>query len=192
MIAAAGGCDFAGIYAPQVIENAQNVLVLPGAGAPGIDGPGAGRAESGLLITSLADLQYFKSVEGPVRMRKALAGRQDALWDGAVQAEVSKTLGIDLLALCEVTDYRFTKEFHKSNYVVGSGYATETEHIVAVSVRFISPADGRLVFCGSGLGKSKEGFGPAMVSATEMALKELKAFLDQMKQKHKQTLAKGS
>ena len=58
-----------GIYDPETLAAARNLVVLPGVGAPGLEGTNAGRMQSGLLITSLANLDYFK-VEGPARMRK--------------------------------------------------------------------------------------------------------------------------
>lgn len=177
-----------GIYDPEALAAAGSLVVLPGVGAPGFDGANAGRMQSGLLITSLANLDYFK-VEGPGRMRKALAGAggaADNLFSRKLQADLAKKLKTALLVLTEVLDYRFTKETKTQDWYFGTSTWTETTYWVTTALRFVRPADGKLVFAGTGEGQSKVGYGPAVLAANENAMKELKQFIIQQKQRRKQ------
>lgn len=177
-----------GIYDPETLAAARNLVVLPGVGAPGLEGINAGRMQSGLLITSLANLDYFK-VEGPARMRKQLAaagGTGAKLLSPKLQADLAKRLETALLVLTEVLDYRFTKQTKSRNWYFGSNTWTETTYWVTTALRFVRPEDGKLVFAGTGEGRSKLGYGPAVLIANENALKELKQFVAQQKRRRKQ------
>lgn len=177
-----------GIYDPETLAEAKSLVVLPGVGAPGFDGANAGRMQSGLLITSLANLDYFK-VEGPGRMRKALAAAGAAaenLFSPKLQADLAKKLKTALLVLTEVLDYRFTKETKTQDWYFGTSTWTETTYWVTTALRFVRSEDGKLVFAGTGEGQSKVGYGPAVLIANENAMKELKQFVIQQKQRRKQ------
>jgi len=171
-----------GIFDGGALSAAKRVAVMPAAGAPGADGVDAGRMEAGLLLTSLANLNRFQ-VEGPGRLRKAATSQpgQKLPWSAALQADLARELGIDLLVVAEVTDYRFTKEWKSASWYFGSSTWTETTYWVALNVRFVKPDDGKLVYCGSGAGSSKEGYGPATAVATEAAMEELREFLARQK-----------
>ncbi len=187
LIYIAGCGPTGGIYDPETLAEAKSLVILPGVGAPGPDGANAGRMQSGLLITSLSNLDYFK-VEGPGRMRKQLAesGGADKLLSPELQAGLAKQIKAALLVLTEVLDYRFTKETKNRNWFFGSDTWTETTYWVTTALRFVRPEDGKLVFSGTGEGKSKVGYGPAVLLANEMALKELKEFIAQQKRRRKQ------
>lgn len=200
------GCagSAAGVYDPVSLGAARHVAVLPGVGAPGLDGNSAGDMQASLVITSLAEMRQF-DVEGPARLRKALAsppasqpatapaehaakpadaaatqpatapaGQPAATM--AAQTEAASKLGIDLLFLPDVTDYRFTKQWKSSNYGVAATEKSRTTYHVAVAVRAIKPSDGRVVYIGSGQAQGEDGFGPAVLAATRNALAELKQF----------------
>ena len=173
-----GGCAGPpGLYDPHAIERAQRVAVLPGVGAPGLDGPGAGQMEASLVITSLARMRRF-AVEGPARLRKAMGEEATSRPAGGrdLQADAARKLGIDLLVLPDVTDYRFTKEWKSRSWLVASSERSRSDYWAAVSVRIVAPGDGRLVYAGSGQGQSDQGYGPAVRQATEAALAELRQF----------------
>ncbi|MEI7834971.1 MAG: hypothetical protein WCK05_00995 [Planctomycetota bacterium] len=172
-----GGCQTAGVLDPAALAGAKSVGVLPGVGAPGMDGSGAGPMQGGLLITSIVDLQRFQTVQGPAAIRKAADARKDALWDPASQAQIARDLGIDLFAVSEVLEYRFQKKYRSSSAIVTKALWTETTHFVTTTVRLIRPQDGRMVYCGTGRGESKDGYGPAVLAANTQAMQELKAFL---------------
>jgi hypothetical protein len=177
-----------GIYDPETLAAARNLVVLPGVGAPGLEGTNAGQMQSGLLITSLANLDYFR-VEGPARMRKQLAaagGTGAKLLSPKLQADLAKRLETALLVLTEVLDYRFTKETKSRDWYFGSNTWTETTYWVTTALRFVRPGDGKLVFAGVGEGQSQVGYGPAVLIANENALKELKEFITQQKRQRKQ------
>ncbi len=150
---------------------------MPGIGAPGSDGGGAGVVEACVVLDSLAKLRYF-DVEGPGRIRKAVAAKAaEKPYSRNLQADVARELGIDLLVLPDVTDYRFTKEWKSASWYIGSNTWTETTCWVAVNLRFVQPDSGRLIYSGSGQARSKSGYGPAMNQATAAALEELTRFL---------------
>lgn len=178
-----GGCQGTGVLDPAALASARSVGVLPGVGAPGTDGSGAGPMESGLLITCIVDLQRFQTVQGPAAIRKAADAKKDALWDVTFQAQIARDLGIDLLAVSEVLEYRFEKKYRSSSAVVTKALWTETTHFVTTTVRLIRPQDGKLVYCGTGRGESKEGYGPAVLAANAQAMTELKAFLQKSQPK---------
>lgn len=171
------GCQPTGVLDPAALAAAKSVGVLPGVGAPGADGSGAGPMEAGLLITALVDLQRFDTVQGPAAIRKAADARKDALWDAALQGQIAHDLGIDLLAVSEVLEYRFEKKYRSSSAIVTKALWTETTHFVTTTVRLIRPKDGALVYTGTGRGESKDGYGPAVLAANAQAMLELKAFL---------------
>lgn len=175
------GCVPEGVCDPDTLSKARSLVVLPGVGAPGLDGKGAGAMQGGLLITSLADLQYFDRIEGPARLRQSVRAAGNEVWDPALQGRLAEQLDIDLFVLTDVLDYRFVKEYHSAHYYVGSSHWSETAHHVVTTLRFVRPKDGKLVFYGSGQGVSKEGYGPAVIAANEMALRNLKQFLQQEK-----------
>ncbi len=166
------------IYDAYALTEARRVAVMPGLGAPGPDGTNAGTAESSLLITSLAGLDYYQ-VEGPGRIRKAakagLATRPAT--SRSLQAEITDRLDIDLLVLADVTDYRFTKQWRSASWFVGSSQWTETTYWAGVDMRIVTPDDGRIVYSGSGSASSRRGYGPALQQATGKALAELARFL---------------
>ena len=194
LVCIAGCGPTGGIYDGETLAAAKSLIVLPGVGAPGPDGANAGRMQSGLLITSLANLDYFK-IEGPARMRKALAaagGGADKPLSPRLQADLAKGLKAALLVLTEVLDYRFTKQTKSQDWYFGTSTWTETTYWVTTALRFVRPADGKLVFAGTGEGQSKAGYGPAVLIANENALKELKQFVVQQKQRRKQGLEPGT
>jgi len=187
LVCIAGCGPTGGIYDGETLAAAKRLVVLPGVGAPGFDGANAGRMQSGLLITSLANLDYFK-VEGPARMRKQLAAAGGAgakLFSPKLQADLAKRLETALLVLTEVLDYRFTKQTKSQDWYFGTSTWTETTYWVTTALRFVRPADGKLVFAGTGEGRSKAGYGPAVLAANENAMKELKQFIIQQKQKQR-------
>ena len=168
----------ANIYDAYALTEAKRVAVMPGLGAPGPDGMNAGPAESSLLITALADLDYYQ-VEGPGRIRKAAkagVATRPAM-SRSLQAEITDRLDIDLLVLADVTDYRFTKQWKSASWFVGSSQWTETTYWAGVDMRIVTPDDGRIVYSGSGSASSKHGYGPALQQATVKALAELARFL---------------
>lgn len=202
LLMTSAGCagSAASVYDPVALSAARHVAVLPGVGAPGLDGNSAGDMQASLVITSLAEMRQF-DVEGPARLRKALAGppasqpatapadsatkpaSQPATAPAgqpaatmAAQTEAASKLGIDLLFLPDVTDYRFTKQWKSSNYGVAATEKSRTTYHVAVAVRAIKPSDGRVVYIGSGQAQGEDGFGPAVLAATHNALAELKQF----------------
>jgi len=173
----AGCASQSGIYDGYALHQARRVAVLPGLGAPGMGGENAGAMQSSVVITSLANCKAF-DVEGPGRLRKAITERSSGSdSERDLQASVARDLGIDLLVLPDVTDYRFEKEWKSSWWYFGSSTWTETTYIAGVNVRIIDPDDGRLVYAGSGQATSKLGYGPAVREATETAMTELKQFL---------------
>ena len=179
----ASGCDEArNVFDPAALTGADRAAVMPGVGAPGSDGRGAGVMEASVVITSLAKLKHF-DMEGPGRMRKALAsgaavGPAEA---HARQAAITRDLGIDLLVLPDVTDYRFTKESKSQSFYVGSNTWTETTYWAGVALRIVKPADGRVVYFARGEAKSKEGYAPAVQQATDKALAALTKLLAEYK-----------
>ena len=178
LILSAGCGPRTNIYDAYALTEAKRVAVMPGLGAPGPDGRNAGLAESSLLITALADLDYYQ-VEGPGRMRKAVkagAATRPA-FSRSLQAEIADRLDIDLLVLADVTDYRFTKQWKSASWLVGSSQWTETTYWAGVDMRIIKPDDGRIVYSGSGSASSKQGYGPALRQATGEALAELARFI---------------
>ncbi len=173
-----GGCAApSGIYDACALSQAKRLAVLPAVDAPGAEALGSGRAQTGVLINALANLNRFE-VQGPGRLRKVLSSEESAdPWSRQLQADLAKRLDIDLLVVSELADYRFTKQRKSSWFYVGSSHWTETTYHGGVSVRLVAPEDGRLVYTGRGTGKSRQGYGPAVLAATEQALAELKQFL---------------
>lgn len=173
------GCGPAtGIHDPAMLASARTLAVFPAAGAPGPDGQNAGPMQASMLITSLSNLQYYQ-VQGPGQFRRALASQpaEGGPWNPAVQAKTAAELGIDLLVLSDLADYRFTKDNKSSYWVVGSSSWTESTFYATVNLRLVDPKDGRVVYSGSGMAESKLGYGPAIQQANEMALRELTDFV---------------
>ncbi len=171
------GCDQWKVYEPQDLAAARKVVVLPAAGAPGGFGPHAGRVQTGLLITALDRTGRFK-VEGPARLRQRMSAFGDpSLWSADTQGALAAELGADLLAIAEVVDYRPTVDTRRSNYYFGSSTQTESTFWASVNVRLIRPADGAIVYYGTGTAESKDGYGPAMLQATDQAVTGLNQFL---------------
>ena len=182
-VAMAGCAGPSGIHDAYALSQAKKVAVLPAVGAPGPDGTNAGPMQTGLLITALSDLKHF-DVSGPGELRKALsASTRPAVWERKLQTDLAGKLGIDLLVLAEVVEYRFTKQWKSSSVLVAASRWTESTYHAAVAVRLVCPTDGRLVYSGSGSAESRGGYGPALVAATNAALQELKLFLAAEKQK---------
>ena len=95
----------------------------------------------------------------------------------ARQAAITKDLGIDLLVLPDVTDYRFTKESKSQSFYIGSKTWTETTYWAGVALRIVKPADGRVVYFARGEANSKEGYAPAVQEATDKAMAPLAKLL---------------
>lgn len=169
------------IYDPQALAKARSVAVLPAVSAPGPDGATAGGVQASLLIGSLANTQRFR-VEGPGRLRRAFARQEGARqWSSTLQADLARKLGIDVLVLCEIGDYRYTKKTRSSWFIVGSSERTESTYWVSATVRLVDPLTGKLLYSGQGSASSQQGYGPALAVATEAALAELKQFFAKLK-----------
>lgn len=164
------------IYDPQALAKAKTLAVLPAVSAPGGEGTTAGGVQASLLIGSLANIQRFR-VEGPGRLRREFARQAGAReWSSTLQADLARKLGIDVLVLCEIGDYRYTKETSSSWFVIGSSKRTESTYWVSAAVRLVAPT-GKLLYSGQGAASTEKGYGPALAAATEGALAELKQFL---------------
>lgn len=169
------------IYDPDAITKARRVAVLPAVSAPGPDGVTAGPVQASLLIGSLANAGRFR-VEGPGRLRRAFAQEAGAReWSSTLQADLAMKLGLDVLVLCEIGDYRYTKKTSSSWFVVGSSERTESTYWVSAAVRLVDPRTGKLLYSGQGEASSQQGYGPALAAATEAALAELKQFLAKLR-----------
>jgi len=173
VIVLVGGCDAQWqLYDAAALGSARKLLVMPAVGAPGSDGPRVGPVQTGLLITVLDQTGRF-TVEGPCQSRQktiAEAGMGQAVWDQAFQADLADQLDVDLLVVSEVFDFRATTQYKSAWYYVGESNWTESTYCAGVSLRLISPADGRLVYFGMGEGASQLGYGPALLDATRAAL----------------------
>ena len=178
LVALLAGCaPQTGVHDPYALSQARKVAVMPVLGAPALDGHNAGLMQAGVLITQLANLKRF-GVEGPGNLRRAYAAETDPdPFSRSLQTRLAKDLKIDLLVVAEVTDYRFWKETKSRGWLFGSNQWTETTYRAGVNVRFVTPDDGRLVYTGAGMADSRQGYGPAVLAATQQALNELKLFL---------------
>lgn len=171
------------IYDGEALAKAKTLAVLPAVSAPGADGKFAGPMQASVLIGSLAKIGRYQ-VEGPGRLRKAMAAEATegaALWSRDLQAKLAKQLRIDMFVVSEVTDYRYTKQEHRTSFFFGSTSRTASTYWVGVTVRMIEPVSGKLMYSGQGSASSGQGYGPAVAAATEMALGGLKQFLAKRK-----------
>ncbi len=178
-----GGCAGRPIYDEAALSRAKRIAIMPASDALGRDGGNAGPTQTGVLLGEIAQLQVF-DVEGPGQMRKAFqqAGSMPGgMWSRELQARIADTLKIHLLAVGDVTDYRFWKKWKKADWVIGQTRYTETTWLVAVRLRLISPEDGRLVYCHQAEAESKEGYGPALLAANRAVLEPLRKFLEAQK-----------
>lgn len=163
------GCEEgSGIYQPKELLIAKKIVVMPAVSSAG---PGGRNCQAGLLLTSLAQLGRYQ-VEGPGQIRRALAASP-----GKSQIELAGELGIDLFAVCEVADFRWTVEHKSQSYYFGRSTWTETKYHVGIAFRLVGP-DGRLVYSATGVAESKDGFGPTTIAATETAVQPLGRFLE--------------
>ncbi len=164
------GCEeSSGIYQPKELLVARKIVVMPAVSSAG---PTGGNCQAGLLLTSLAKLGRYQ-VEGPGQIRRALAASP-----GKSQIELARELGIDLFAVCEVADFRWTVEHKSQSYYFGQSTWTETEYHVGIAFRLVGP-NGRLVYSAGGVAESKDGFGPTTIAATETAVQPLGRFLEE-------------
>jgi len=174
--ACAGGCEVKShIYDGDALLEAGKLCVMPGVGAPGPDGKNAGIMQAGLLITELANLRGFE-VAGTGHLRRELGDKADP-WDPGVEARIARKLNIDLLALPEVTDYRFTKQTHSQSFMGVSRTWTTSTYWSTVRLLIVRPGDGKLVYSGTGSAGSDKGYGPAVLQATGKSIEELRKFL---------------
>jgi hypothetical protein len=171
--------------APSLVS-AKRVAVMPVVRPEGIaDGGG----QSGVLMTELAAMDYYK-VEGVGRFRRALK-QAEGKNDLVVQQAVAKELGLDALGVCEVTDYRWTTSNRSAWYGVGAASWTECTYHVAVQVRLISP-EGKVLYTGRASAESKKGYGPATLQATRKALSLLRDLTETAKRDRKKKEASGA
>ena len=178
-----GGCAGRPIYDETALSQAKRIAIMPASDALGRDGSNAGPTQTGVLLGEIAQLQFF-AVEGPGQMRKAFlqaSSMSGGMWSRELQARIADTLKINLLAVGDVTDYRFWKKWKKADWMIGQTRYTETTWLVAVRLRLISPEDGRLVYCHEAEAESKEGYGPALLAANRAVLKPLRKFLEAQK-----------
>ena len=166
------------LYDPDALAEADKLLVMPAAGAPGPHGPNAGPVETGLLITAIDQLGRF-DVEGPGRMRAAFKSLDTgpAVWSPNAQSDLTGQLDADLLVIAEVFDFRPLVVQRHSDYYFGERNWTESNFIVGVTVRIVDPAQGRLIYRGNGSAKSETGYGQAMTQATNLALEGIRQFI---------------
>ena len=158
------------------------VVLVPFADAPGVNATGSGRLVGGEFLTQLVAMGQYRvsNLTGETftaALKQAGFDERDC-YDPALAAAIAKQTGADLAVSGELMQYGKKQEYAgRDVLIVVHGGETETCYQVSVSLRLVRAADGKVVYTGTGSGESKEGLPQAAAVACTGALKSLKEFL---------------
>ncbi len=171
------------LFDADALTAARRLIVLPLVDAPGPEGKGSGRVVSGAIIADLLRMGRFDIVNIPrKKLMSALEKTGYALqdcYDPVVAAAVGKELNADAVVCGELTHYGTEKEHSTTYIMIAGGGQTDTRHWASLNLRIVSPADGSIIYNGTGNASSKEGYTSAIRSAVRQATGSLGHFLRQ-------------
>jgi len=165
----------------SAILAARSVLVITPADAPGPKHSGSGRSLRGVVQLKLLQMEKL-SVKDV--LDEALLAEFDKAgysfedrYDPAVAAAVGRQLGVDVVATGELLHLDRQQEMTTTTVVILSGGGTETTHWVAMNLRLVNCADGRIIYAGSGQAHSPDSYNAAADQAADQAFAHLRYVL---------------